>query len=72
MIIKNEKVSAADLAFMAEYEGKMKRAYSHLKGRLIPQVLFVRGYSKVSFVVMMGVISLVALKYLHCFSTPSG
>jgi hypothetical protein len=50
----------------------VERAYSHLKGRLIPQSLFVKGYSKVSFVVMMGVVSLAALKYIHCFSATSG
>ena len=45
----------------------VERAYSHLKDRLIPPALFVKGHQKVSFVVMMGVISLAALKYLHCF-----
>jgi hypothetical protein len=50
----------------------VERAYSHLKDRLIPQSLFVKGNAKVSFVLMMGVISLAALKYLQYFSTPSG
>jgi hypothetical protein len=50
----------------------VERAYSHLKGRLIPQSLFVKGNPKVSFVLMMGIISLAALKYLQYFSTSPG
>jgi len=50
----------------------VERAYSHLKDRLIPQSLFVKGNPKVSFVLMIGVVLLAALKYLHYFSTPSG
>jgi hypothetical protein len=50
----------------------VERAYSHLKDRLIPQSLFVKGNPKVSFVLMMGVISLAALKYFQYFSTASG
>jgi hypothetical protein len=50
----------------------VERAYSHLKDRLIPQSLYVKGNPKVSFVLMMGVISLAALKYLQYFSTISG
>jgi len=48
----------------------VERAYSHLKDRLLPQSLFVKGHSKVSFILMTGVISLAALKYLSHFSVP--
>jgi hypothetical protein len=47
----------------------VERAYSHLKDRLIPHSLFVKGNPKVTFVIMMGVISLAALKYLQYFYT---
>jgi hypothetical protein len=45
----------------------VERAYSHLKDRLIPRSLFVKGHSKVSFVLMAGVISLATLKYFQYF-----
>jgi hypothetical protein len=50
----------------------VERAYSHLKDRLIPQSLYVKGNRKVSFVLMLGVILLAALKYLQYFPAPSG
>ena len=50
----------------------VERSYSHLKGRLIPQSLFEKGNPKVSFVLMMGVIALAALKYLYYFPATSG
>jgi hypothetical protein len=50
----------------------VERAYSHLKDRLIPQSLFVKGHAKVSFVLMAGIICLAALKYLQYFASPSG
>ena len=46
----------------------VERAYSHLKDRLIPKSLYVKGHSKVSFVLMVGVVALAALKYLQHFS----
>jgi hypothetical protein len=45
----------------------VERAYSHLKGRLIPQSIFVKGHAKISFVLMLGVISLASLKYIQYF-----
>lgn len=50
----------------------VERAYSHLKDRLIPRLLFVKGHAKISFLIMMGVICLAALKYLQYFSPASG
>jgi hypothetical protein len=47
----------------------VERAYSHLKDRLIPQSLYVKGHAKVSFMLMIGVVALAALKYLQHFST---
>ena len=46
----------------------VERAYSHLKDRLIPKSLYVKGHAKVSFMLMIGVITLAALKYLQHFS----
>jgi hypothetical protein len=47
----------------------VERAYSHLKDRLIPQSLYVKGHAKVSFMLMIGVVALAALKYLQYFPT---
>jgi hypothetical protein len=47
----------------------VERAYSHLKDRLIPQSLYVKGHAKVSFILMLGVTALAALKYLQYFFT---
>ena len=47
----------------------VERAYSHLKDRLIPKSLFVKGHAKVSFILMLGVTALAALKYMQYFST---
>jgi len=46
----------------------VERAYSHLKDRLIPKSLYVKGHQKISFMLMLGVITLAALKYLQHFS----
>jgi IS5 family transposase/transposase len=45
----------------------VERANSHLKDSLIPRSLYVKGYKKVSFVLMTAVICLAALKYLQLF-----
>jgi IS5 family transposase len=45
----------------------VERANSHLKDSLIPHSIYVKGYKKVSFVLMAGVICLAALKYLQLF-----
>jgi DNA replication protein DnaC len=45
----------------------VERAYSHLKDRLIPKSLYVKGHAKVSFMLMISVIALAALKYLTHF-----
>jgi hypothetical protein len=45
----------------------VERANSHLKDSLIPHALYVKGYKKVSFVLMTAVICLAALKYLQLF-----
>jgi len=42
-----------------------ERAYSHLKDNLIPKSLYVKGYTKVSFVLMASVLCLAAIKYLQ-------
>jgi len=46
----------------------VERAYSHLKDRLIPKSLYVKGHQKVSFMLMIAVVTLAALKYLQHFS----
>jgi transposase len=45
----------------------VERANSHLKDSLIPRAIYVKGYKKVSFVLMTAVICLAALKYLQLF-----
>jgi len=45
----------------------VERSFSHLKDRLIPKSLYVKGHPKVSFTLMLGVIALAAIKYLQCF-----
>jgi hypothetical protein len=45
----------------------VERANSHLKDSLIPRSIYVKGYKKVSFVLMVGVVCLAALKYLQLF-----
>jgi hypothetical protein len=45
----------------------VERANSHLKDNLIPRSIYVKGYKKVSFVLMGAVVCLAALKYLQLF-----
>ncbi|MDR2631408.1 MAG: transposase [Spirochaetaceae bacterium] len=45
----------------------VERANSHLKDSLIPRAIYVKGYKKVSFVLMTAIICLAALKYLQLF-----
>ena len=42
----------------------VERAYSHLKDNLIPKAIYVKGITKVSFVLFSAVLCLAALKYL--------
>jgi hypothetical protein len=44
-----------------------ERANSHLKDSLISRAIYVKGYKKVSFVLMTSVICLAALRYLQLF-----
>jgi hypothetical protein len=43
----------------------VERANSHLKDSLIPRSIYVKGYKKVSFVLLIAVLCLAALKYLQ-------
>jgi hypothetical protein len=45
----------------------VERTNSHLKDSLIPRSIYMKGYKKVSFVLMTTVICLAALKYLQLF-----
>jgi IS5 family transposase len=45
----------------------VERANSHLKDSLIPKAIFVKGYQKVSSVLMSAVVCLAALKFLQYF-----
>ncbi|MDR1179713.1 MAG: transposase [Spirochaetales bacterium] len=45
----------------------VERANSHLKDNLLPKTLYVKGYKKVSFVLMSAVVCLAALKFLQYF-----
>lgn len=44
----------------------VERANSYLKDNLIPRALYVKGYTKVSFVLLASVFCLAAIKYLQC------
>ncbi len=48
----------------------VERANSHLKDWLIPTQIFVRGFGKVSFLLMCGVLCLAAIKALQYFILP--
>ena len=45
----------------------VERAYSYLKDNLIPKTIYVKGYDKVSFVLMSAILCLAALRTLQCF-----
>jgi transposase/IS5 family transposase len=45
----------------------VERAYSHLKDHIFPKKLYVKGFIKVSFVLMIGILCLAAQKYLQYF-----
>ena len=49
----------------------VERANAHLKDWLIPNQIFVRGFEKVSFLLMRGVVCLAALKILQYFILPN-
>jgi hypothetical protein len=49
----------------------VERANSHLKDWLIPNQIFVRGFEKVSFLLMSAVVCLAALKILQYFVLPA-
>jgi hypothetical protein len=48
----------------------VERANSHLKDWLIPTQIFVRGFEKISFLLMCGVLCLAAIKALQYFILP--
>jgi hypothetical protein len=45
----------------------VERSNSHLKGSFIPRDIFVKGYTKISCVLMSAAVCLPAIKYLLCF-----
>jgi len=45
----------------------VERSYSHLKDNLIPKNIYVKGHTKITFVLMSAVLCLAALKYLQYF-----
>ena len=67
---RNENRASLDPAKQERYKIRttVERAFSHLKDRLIPQSLYIKGHSKVSFMIMLGVVALAAIKYLQHFS----
>ncbi len=50
----------------------VERANSHLKDHLLPAALYVKGHDKVSFVLLMGVLCLAALKIMQSDLMPPG
>ncbi len=68
--VRNDKQRAPlDPAKQERYKIRttVERSYSHLKDRLLPQIIYVKGCCKVSFFLMIGVILLAALKCLQYF-----
>jgi transposase len=63
---KNESRPPLDPAKKERYKIRttVERAYSHLKDNLIPKTLYVKGHTKVSFVLFSAVLCLAALKHL--------
>jgi hypothetical protein len=64
---KNENRPPLDPAKKERYKIRTaaERANSHLKDALIPKTIFVKGYTKVAFVLFSAVLCLAALKYLQ-------
>jgi hypothetical protein len=63
---KNENRPPLDPAKKERYKIRttVERSYSHLKDNLIPKAIYVKGYTKVSFVLFSAVLCLAALKHL--------
>ena len=64
---KNESRPPLDPAKQERYKIRttVERTNSHLKDNLIPKALYVKGYVKVSFVLMASVFCLAVIKYLQ-------
>ncbi|MDR2897939.1 MAG: transposase [Spirochaetaceae bacterium] len=54
-----------DMAKKVRYKirSTVERANSHLKDNLIPKAIYVKGHTKISFVLMTSVLCLAAIKY---------
>jgi hypothetical protein len=63
---KNENRPPLDPAKKERYKIRttVERSYSHLKDNLIPKAIYVKGITKVSFILFSAVLCLAALKYL--------
>ena len=66
---KNKDRPPLDPAKQERYKIRttVERANAHLKENLIPKNLYVKGYTKVSFVLMASVLCLAIIKYLQYF-----
>ena len=64
---KNKNCIPLDPAKQERYKirSTVERANSHLKDNLIPKAIYVKGYSKVAFVLFSAVLCLAALKHLQ-------
>jgi hypothetical protein len=64
---KNKNRPPLDFAKQERYKIRttVERANSHLKDNLIPKAIYVKGYTKVSFVLMASVLCLAVIKYLQ-------
>jgi hypothetical protein len=62
-----EHITHVTAGSILEAMGCSKQANSHLKGSLIPRSIYVKGYKKVSFVLLTAVLCLAALKYPQLF-----
>ena len=64
---KDENRPGLDPAKQERYKIRttVERSNSHLKDNLIPKAIYVKGYTKVSFVLMASVLCLAVLKHLQ-------
>jgi len=71
---KRRRVDAPQLGLLEREQFKartvVERANAHLKDHFLPTAIFVKGYQKVSFVLLLGVLCLAATKLIQSFLLP--
>lgn len=69
---RSQQTRALGKLEQAQYKARtvVERANSHLKDHLLPAALYVKGHCKVSFVLLMGVLCLAAIKIIQLDWSP--